>query len=82
MKNREIEIPYDQIKPDTLRNLIEEYITRDGTYYGEKEMSMDEKIDMIFEQLKAGEAVISWDRYLETSNIVLKEDLRKPIRKD
>ena len=77
MKDRFVEVPYEQIEPETLKGLVEEFITRDGTFYGKKEMSMDQKVDMIIGQLKAREAVITWDRYVKTSNIVLSEDIDK-----
>lgn len=75
MKNRFVEVPYEQIQLETLRGLVEEFITRDGTFYGKKEMSMEQKIDMVMGQLKSGEATISWYRYVQTSNIVLKKDI-------
>ena len=75
MKNRFVEVPYEQIQLETLRGLVEEFITRDGTFYGKKEMTMEQKIDMVMGQLKSGEATISWDRYVQTSNIVLKKDI-------
>jgi len=75
MKNRFVEVPYEQIEPETLRELVEEFITRDGTFYGKKEMSMDQKVDMVIGQLKSGEAVITWDRYVQTSNIVLTKNI-------
>ncbi len=74
MKNRFVEVPFEQIEPDILRALVEEFITRDGTFYGKKEMSMDQKVDMVMGQLKTGDAVITWDRYVQTSNIALKND--------
>lgn len=75
MKNRFVEVPYEQIQLETLRGLVEEFITRDGTFYGKKEMSMEQKIDMVMGQLKSGEATISWYRYVQTSNIVLNKDI-------
>lgn len=78
MKNRRIEVPYDQIDPETLRALVEEYITRDGTFYGNKEMPMDQKIDMVIDQLKSGEATITWDLSLQSGDIVLKKDIPWP----
>lgn len=75
MKNRFVEVPYEQIQLETLRGLVEEFITRDGTFYGKKEMTMEQKIDMVMGQLKSGEATISWYRYVQTSNIVLKKDI-------
>ncbi len=80
MKNRYIEVPYDQIEPEALRAMIEDYITRDGTYYGEKEMPMDDKIDMVIEQLKSNEAVITWDLYIQTGTIVLKKDITSQVK--
>ena len=77
MKDRCVEVPYEQIDPETLRGLVEEFITRDGTFYGEKEMSMEQKIDMVIGQLKSREAVITWDRYVQTSNIALRKDIDK-----
>ena len=77
MKDRFVEVPYEQIDPETLRGLVEEFITRDGTFYGKKEMSMDQKVDMVIGQLKAREAVITWDRYIQTSNIVLSKDINQ-----
>ena len=75
MKNRFVEVPYEQIQLETLRGLVEEFITRDGTFYGKKEMTMEQKIDMVMGQLKSGEATISWYRYVQTSNIVLNKDI-------
>ncbi|MBU2645355.1 YheU family protein [bacterium] len=75
MKHRRIEVPYDQIEPETLRALIEEYTTRDGTFYGNKEMPMDQKIDMVIRQLETGEATITWDLSLQSGGIVLKKDV-------
>ena len=77
MAGRFVEVPHEQIELSALRRLIEEFIERDGTFYGEVELSMDEKVDMVIEQLKSGEAVITWDLYLESSNIVLKRDLKR-----
>ena len=77
MKDRFVEVPYEQVEPETLKGLIEEFITRDGTFYGKKEMSMDQKIGMVIEQLKSGEAVITWDRYVQSSNIALRKDIEE-----
>ncbi len=40
----EVTIPITQFEPDTLRALVEEYITREGTKYKEKDISLDDKI--------------------------------------
>jgi len=77
MPQRFIEVPYEKIDPEALKKLIEEFIERDGTFYGESELPMDQRVDMVIRQLKEGKAVITWDLKTETSNIVIREDLCK-----
>jgi uncharacterized protein YheU (UPF0270 family) len=58
-----------------LRNFVEEFIERDGTYYGvNQEISMEDKVDLVIEQLRVKEAVITWNTYLETGTIEMKKD--------
>ena len=51
-------IPYDQLSPEALQGVIEEFVTRDGTDYGEIEVSVETKINQVLNQLKSGKAVI------------------------
>ena len=39
-----IEVPYDSLNPDTLRAVVEEFITRNGTDYGEREKTLEQKV--------------------------------------
>ncbi len=71
-----VEIPPDDLSPETLRGLIEEFVTRDGTDYGDVERSVDEKIAQVAAQLASGEARIVFDLEAETTSIVMRRDLR------
>ena len=53
-----IKIPYAQLNPETLNSVIEEFVTRDGTDYGEIEVSLETKTSQVLGQLKSGKAVI------------------------
>jgi hypothetical protein len=44
-----------------LRGVIEEFITREGTDYGEREVPLQAKVDEVSKQLSRGEVVISFD---------------------
>jgi len=70
-------IPFEQLDSDTLRKLVEDFITREGTEYGEEEMPLKDKIDLVIDQLKTGETVITWSTETESSNIVMKKNLDK-----
>lgn len=76
MNNDPIEIPANQLSADTLRALVESFIMREGTDYGEREYSLDEKVEQVFVQLNNGNAKILFDPITESPTLVLKEQLR------
>ncbi|WP_070970632.1 YheU family protein [Vibrio sonorensis] len=65
-------VPWQQISPDTLDNLIREFVLREGTDYGTTEISLDDKIDQVKLQLERGEAVVVFSELHETVDIQLK----------
>jgi hypothetical protein len=69
-----LKIPYDQLIPETLHGVIEEFVTRNGTDYGEVEVPLDTKISQVLGQLKSGQAVIVYDQLTETCNIIRNDD--------
>jgi hypothetical protein len=71
-------IPYDQLSPETLYSVVEEFVTRDGTDYGEREVSLEVKISQIINQLKSNEALIVFDQESQSCNIVKNDDPSLP----
>lgn len=67
-------IPHDQLSPDTLQGLIEEFITRDGTDYGEYEVSLASKVEQVKRQLIRGEVVIVFDPASESVSLLTRQD--------
>lgn len=67
-----LEIPYQQISEDALNGLIEEFINREGTDYGEHEYSLEAKVSQLLTQLKQGDIVIAYDEESESCTIVQK----------
>ena len=68
-------IPYKSLAADTLKNLIEEFVTRDGTDYGNYELSMAEKVSSVESRLSSGEVVIMYIESTESVNIVERQQL-------
>ncbi|MGR5321880.1 YheU family protein [Vibrio alfacsensis] len=66
-------IPWQDIAPETLENLIREFVLREGTDYGTVEISLRDKIDQVKSQLEKGEAVIVFSELHETVDIQLKQ---------
>ncbi|EKM25864.1 YheU family protein [Vibrio sp. HENC-03] len=65
-------IPWQDIAPETLENLIREFVLREGTDYGSVEVSLQSKINQVKSQLEKGEAVIVFSELHETVDIQLK----------
>ena len=69
-----LKIPYDQLSSEALHGVLEEFVTRNGTDYGEIEVSLETKISQVLGQLKSGKAVIIFDQDSETCNILKSND--------
>ena len=63
-------IPHKQLSSEALDNLIEEFVTRDGTDYGIDEISLAEKTAQVLKQLQRGEIAILFDEEMGSCNIV------------
>ena len=68
-------IPHQQLAPVTLDSLLEEHALRDGTDYGELEVSLSVKVEQLKRQLDSGEVVLVYSELHESVNLVLKCDL-------
>ena len=67
---RFVDVDYRTLSSRALRGLIEEFITRAGTDYGVREVSLDDKVKDVERQLTSGEARIVFDTVDECANIV------------
>ena len=72
-------VPIDQIDPDTLTNLIKEFVLREGTDYGEEEAALEQKIEQVKAQLKTGTAVLVFSELHETINIMPASDFQSHV---
>jgi len=63
-------IPYQELQKSTLIALIEEFIDREGTDYGEFEVSRENMIAQVHQQLSDGKVVICYDTESETCNLI------------
>ena len=66
-----MEIPYRSLSEAALRGVVESFVLREGTDYGQRDYSLEEKIAAVMRQLERGEAVIAFDTETETASIVV-----------
>jgi uncharacterized protein YheU (UPF0270 family) len=72
-------IPVNKLSPKALQGVIEEFISRNGTDYGEIEASPETNLRQVKHKLEKGLAVLVFDDETGTTNIFLADNpiLRK-----
>jgi uncharacterized protein len=68
---KSVEVPHTELSKDLLQAVIESFVLREGTDYGEKEFSLEDKVARVLAQLKRGEAKIVFDPESESISIVV-----------
>jgi uncharacterized protein len=68
-KPEPVVVPYTELAADLLHAVVESFVLREGTDYGEKEFSLEDKVAHVISQLKGGEARIVFDPETETVSI-------------
>lgn len=64
-------VPYGELSEDALRGVIESFVLREGTEYGERDVPLERKVSQVLEQLRRGEAQIVFDPRTESIDIVV-----------
>lgn len=62
-------IPWQELEEETLYNVLDSFILREGTDYGARELSLDEKRELLLAQLKTDKVVIVWSELHESLDI-------------
>ncbi len=69
-------IPHTALSPEALQNLIEEFVTREGTDYGAHTYSLADKVKQVRRQIETGRAFILYDPRSSTCHIEVRERLQ------
>lgn len=69
-KPQPLAVPHGELSAEALRGVVESFVLREGTDYGEREVSLEQKVAQVMRQLERGEAQIIFDATLESIDIV------------
>lgn len=75
-------VPFDKISEEALDGLINEFILREGTDYGQKEYTLQEKHEQLKKQLISGKIKIVFDSLEQTASLMRSEHLSSTRSKD
>ncbi|MGR6980226.1 YheU family protein [Testudinibacter sp. P27/CKL/0425] len=62
-------IPWQDIQAQTLENILETVILREGTDYGATELTLEQKKQRLRRQLEAGHVVLVWSELHQSIDI-------------
>ena len=66
-------VPYTELSADALLGVIESFVLREGTDYGERDVAFETKILQVRRQLERHEAEIVFDPQTESVGIVVRK---------
>ena len=65
-----VKIPLTSLSDETLVGIIEDFVLREGTDYGDQEFTLADKIMQVRELLVSGKAHVVFDPTTETCSII------------
>ena len=65
-----VEVPYTELSIDALRGVLESFVLREGTEYGERDFTLEQKVAQVMAQLQRGEARVMFDPETESVTLV------------
>lgn len=66
-----VAVPHSELSGDTLQGVIESFVLREGTEYGNRDVSLTDKVAQVMRQLERGEARIMFDPATESIDIIV-----------
>ena len=70
-----IEIPWENLSPEALRGVIDDFIMREGTDYGLVEASHETKVKQIQKQLEKKRILLMFDASTESITLVVNKNM-------
>lgn len=64
-------VPHQQLSEAALAGLLRDFVTRDGTDYGEREASLEQKMADVLRQLERREAAVDFDPQTQSVTIIV-----------
>ncbi len=72
-----MEVPYQSLKNDTLMKVIESFVVREGTEYGEHDVPLAKKVEQVLAELKGGKIKLLYSEKEGSINLVTQETLQQ-----
>lgn len=68
-------IPFEKLTHEALVGVVESFVVREGTDYGEIEWCFEDKVNMLMAQIKSREVGIVYDEASQEVNLLPREQI-------
>jgi len=75
-------IPWQQLNSETLQRLIESYVLREGTDYGDEEVSLADKANTVLQQIQQGQVLILYSELHESVDLLTRQQYQHLLQND
>jgi uncharacterized protein YheU (UPF0270 family) len=65
-----VAVPHTELSPEALRGVVEAFVLREGTDYGERDVPFETKVAQVIGQIERGEARIMFDPTTQSVQLV------------
>ena len=80
MDEETVVIPYRELSAEALQGVLESFVLREGTEYGEHEVPLEQKVADVLRQLERGEAQVIFHPTLQSIDIVVSKPIPQRLR--
>ena len=63
-------IPHQSLTHEALQSIAESFVLREGTDYGEHEITFEQKVSEVLEQLRSGQILIEYSEEYESIDLI------------
>ena len=75
-----VRIPHQEISAEALRGLVEAFVLREGTDYGEQEFNLEQKVQHVYLQLERGEVGVVFNVELQSADMLTQAEIDRLSR--
>ena len=72
-----VEVPFEGLAADTLRAVIEAFILREGTNYGDAEVSLTTTTSQVLKQLQQKKVRLVFDPTIDSCTLLTEHELKR-----
>ena len=65
-----MKIPWQSLSESALKGLVQEFVSREGTDYGDHEVDFEKKVQQVMAQIRTGTVEIVFDNESQTTSIL------------